>query len=75
MLSEKETRRKLKEFKKDIKLLKKEYRKLEFRPCQNDAELHAKEDELNDIMDRIYKLENKQDRFMLDSLRASQMKQ
>lgn len=74
MLNDKETRRKLKEFKKGIKLLKREYRKIEFRPCQNDAELHAKEDELKDIMDRIYKLENKQDRFMLDSLRASQMK-
>lgn len=74
MLNEKETRRKLKEFRKGIKLLKKEYSKLEFRPCQNDAELHAKECELKDIMDRIYKLENKQDRFMLDSLRSSQMK-
>jgi len=73
MLNDKETRRKLKEFKKDIKLLKKEYNKLEFRPCQNDAELNAKECELRDIMDRIYKLENKQDRFMLDSLRASQV--
>lgn len=72
MPDSKATRKKLKKFKKDIKLLKKEYQKLEFRPCQNDAELNAKENELQNIMDRIYKLENMQDRLMLDAFRANQ---
>lgn len=74
MPNSKATKKKLKKFKKDIKLLKKEYRKLEFRPCQNDAELHAKENELNDIMNRIYKLESNQDRFVLDSFRSNEIK-
>ena len=72
MLTRKEVCIKMKKLKKDIKLLKKQYRKLEFRPCRNDAELRAKENELNAIMERIYKLENEQDRFMLNSLRVNQ---
>ena len=71
MFESKETRKKIKMLKKDIKELRKFYRKLEFRPCQNDAELKAKEFELKSIMDKIYSLENEQDRFMLDSVRKS----
>jgi len=73
MLNNKETQKKLKKIKKDIKLLKKQYRKLEFRPCQNDAELHAKEDDLRDLMDRIYGLEKEQDRVMFNSVRVNQL--
>ena len=73
MLNDKELRKKLKKYKKDIKLLRKEYRKVEFRPCQNDAEIHAKEDKLTEIMNRIYSLESKQDRLLLDSFRAKQI--
>ncbi len=69
MFPDNETRKKIKKLKKDIKELKKLYRKLEFRPCQNDAELIAKESELKSIMDKIYNLENEQDRFILYSAR------
>ncbi len=72
MLNDKEIRKKLKKYKKDIKLLRKEYRKMEFQPCQNDAEIHAKEDKLKGIMNRIYSLESEQDRLLLDSFRAKQ---
>ena len=68
----KTTKKKLKKFKKDIKLLKKQYKKLEFRPCQNDAELSAKENELRTIMNRIYTLEYEQDRMMLNLFRSNE---
>ena len=71
MFEKNETRKKIKKLKKDIKELRKLYRKLEFRPCQNDAELIEKESELKSLMDKIYNLENEQDRFILDSVRKS----
>ena len=69
---DKETRRKLNRIKKDIKDLKKRYKKMEFRPCQNDAELKKKDEELKGIMDKIYALEKEQDRFILNSGRLNQ---
>ena len=71
MFEKNETRKKIKKLKKDIKELRKLYRKLEFRPCQNDAELIEKESELKSLMDKIYNLENEQDRFILDYVRKS----
>lgn len=71
MFVKSETQKKLKKLKDDIKELRKQYRKLEFRPCQNDAELAAKESELKSLMEKIYSLENEQDRFILDSARKS----
>lgn len=69
---DKETRRKLNRIKKEIKDLKKRYKKMEFRPCQNDAELKKKDEELKGIMDKIYALEKEQDRFILNSGRLNQ---
>ena len=71
MFEKNETRKKMKKLKKDIKELKKLYRKLEFRPCQNDADLKEKEADLKSLMDKIYNLENEQDRFILDSVKKS----
>ena len=71
MFGNNETRKKIKKLKKDIKELRKMYRKLEFRPCQNDADLIAKESELKSLMDKIYNLEKEQDRFILDSVKRS----
>ena len=71
MFKNDETRNKIKKLKKNIKELKKLYKKLEFRPCQNDAELIAKESELKSLMDKIYSLENEQDRSILYSARKS----
>ena len=71
MFENNETRKKIKKLKKDIKELRKMYRKLEFRPCQNDADLIAKESELKSLMDKIYNLEKEQDRFILDSVKRS----
>ena len=71
MFIKNETQRILKKLKNDIKELKKQYQKLEFRPCQNDAELIAKESELKSLMEKIYSLENEQDRFILNSARKS----
>ena len=71
MFEKNETRKKIKKLKDDVKELRKLYKKLEFRPCQNDAELIAKESELKSVMDKIYSLENEQDRLILDSVRKS----
>lgn len=68
---DKATRKKLKQIKKEIKDLKNEYRKVEFRPCQNDSELFQKDEDLRMLMDKIYALEKEQDRFILDSGRIS----
>ena len=68
---DKATQKKLKKIKKEIKSLKKEYRKVEFRPCQNDKDLTKKADDLSRLMNRIYELEKEQDRFILDSGRIS----
>jgi len=69
MFKKNETQNRIIKLKKDIKELRKIYHRLEFRPCLNDAELSAKESELKSLMDRIYKLENEQDLFILDSVR------
>jgi chromosome segregation ATPase len=71
MFDKKATRDKLKKLKKEIKLLKKQYKKMEFRPCQNDADLRQKEEDLLNLMNRIYSIEKEQDRFILDSGRIS----
>ena len=71
MFEKNETRDKIKKLKNDVKELRKLYKKLEFHPCQNDAQLIAKESELKSIMDKIYSLENEQDRLILDSVRKS----
>jgi hypothetical protein len=71
-MHDKVIRKRLKMIKKEIKGLKKMYKKVEFRPCQNDAELRAKDEELRVIMDKIYSLEKEQDRFILNSARINQ---
>jgi chromosome segregation ATPase len=74
MFTKKATRERLKKLKKEIKSLKTQYKKMEFRPCQNDAELREKEEDLRNLMERIYSLENEQDRFILNASRISNEK-
>lgn len=64
---EKQTKKRLKAIRKEIKSLKKLHVKLEFRPCNNDAELREKERELKALRQRINELEKEQDRCMLNS--------
>jgi len=73
-MTDKATQKRLKMLKKEIKDLKKQYKKVEFRPCQNDAELRIKDEELREIMDKVYALEKEQDRLILDSGRITQDK-
>jgi hypothetical protein len=61
---------KIKMVKKGLKELKKMYKKIEIRPCQNDAELKIKDSELMEIMEKIYALEKEQDWLILDSGRV-----
>ena len=64
------TRDRMKMIKKEINELKKQYKKIEIRPCQNDAELRIKDGELMEIMEKIYALEKEKDRLILDSNRV-----
>ena len=68
---DKKMKKRLKEIKKEIDHLKKEYKKIELLPCQNDADLRSKDAKLKDVMATIYSLEIEQDRFILDSGRIS----
>jgi peroxiredoxin family protein len=70
-MADKEFRKHLKMIRQGIKELKKEYSKLEVRPCQNDMDIQIKEKELREIIDKIYALEKEQDRMILDSIRVS----
>lgn len=71
-MNDKETKKRLKQIRKKVKTLKKEYKKMEFRPCQSDADLKMKEEDLRNLMDTIYELEKELDRFFMDSGRINQ---
>jgi peroxiredoxin family protein len=64
---DKATKKKLKKIQREIKKAKKELDKVELRPCQNDADLKRKEDDLKDLADNIRALEHEQDRHILDT--------
>jgi hypothetical protein len=64
------TKDRMKTIKKEIKELRKKYKKIEVRPCQNDAELLLKDSELKEIMEKIYALEQEKDRLILDFSRV-----
>jgi uncharacterized protein YjbK len=69
-MSDNATRDRMKMIKKEIIELKKKHKKIEIRPCQNDAELKIKDSELMEIMEKIYALEKEQDWLILDSGRV-----
>ena len=58
-------KKKLKEIRKEIKALRKALAKNEFRPCQCDADLRQKDEDLKMLRAKILSLENEKDRFML----------
>ncbi|MFC1580626.1 hypothetical protein ACFL4N_06885 [Thermodesulfobacteriota bacterium] len=58
-------KKRLKEIQKEIKALRKEMANNEFRPCQCDADLRQKDEDLKMLRAKILALENEKDRFML----------
>ena len=62
-MPDKDGRKRLKEIEKELKDLAKEFKMMELRPCQNDAELIEKEKDLKVHMDRILDLERERDRY------------
>jgi peptidoglycan hydrolase CwlO-like protein len=64
---DKRTRKKLKQIKKEINQLQKQIKRIEFRPCHNDAELKQKEENIKALHERIYQLEKKHDRYILNA--------
>jgi septal ring factor EnvC (AmiA/AmiB activator) len=63
----KDTQKKLKQIKKNISLLKKEIKKLTFRPCQNDSDLKQKDKDIQTLRQKIYKLEKQHGRHILSA--------
>ena len=67
---DKDSKRKLKRIQKEIKKLKREVDKTELRPCQCDADLKQKEEDLKILGEKMRSLEKEQDRYILDSGRV-----
>ena len=65
---DKKTRKKLKHIKKEKSQLQKQIKKLEFRPCHNDAELKQKAEDMKALRNKVYHLEKKHDRYILNSV-------
>jgi len=65
---DKETRKKLKQIKKkEISQLKKQIKKLEFRPCHNDSELKQKDKDIKTLREKTYGLEKEYDMYILET--------
>ncbi len=64
-MTDKETRKKLKQIGKQISQLKKEIKKLEFRTCQNDSDLKQKDKDIQTVREKTYELEKEHDRYIL----------
>jgi len=61
-MNDKQKRKKIiKEIQKEIDKLKKEYSKIELRPCHSNAELRQKEKDLEALKDKIRELEKERD--------------
>ena len=67
---DKGTKKRLRKIQKEIKKVKKELGKLELRPCQNDAELERKEQDLRELGGKLRDLEKEHDRYILDTGRV-----
>jgi chromosome segregation ATPase len=64
---DKQTRKRLKQIGKKISQLKKQTRKLELRPCHNDAELKQKDQDINALREQVHHLEKEQDTYILQT--------
>ena len=64
---DKKTRKRLKQIEKEISKLKKETKKVEFRPCHSDLELKQKDEDIKALREKIYQLEKGQDRYILNT--------
>jgi len=64
---DKENKKKLKKIQKEIHKLRRDLKKTEYRPCQSDAELRQKDEDIRMIRDKILALENEKDRYMLNT--------
>ena len=62
---DKETRKKLKQIKKEKSQLKKQIKKLEFRPCHNDSELKQKDKDIKALRAKTYQLEKEHHMYIL----------
>jgi hypothetical protein len=63
-MASRQTRKQLKAIERELKKLRKIFKKEELRPCRNDPELIQKEKDLKLLMDRILSLEKERDRLI-----------
>ena len=64
---DKDTRKRLKQIKKTITQLKKEIKKLEFRPCHSDSDLKKKDKDIKTLREKTYQLEKEHHRYILNA--------
>jgi len=62
---DKETKKNLKQIKKEIIQLNKQINKLEFRPCQNDSELKQKDKDIKALREKAHQMEKEHGRYIL----------
>ena len=66
-MTDKDTRKKLKQIKKKISQLEKEIKKLEFRPCHSDSDLKKKDKDIKTLREKTYQLEKEHHRYILNA--------
>jgi septal ring factor EnvC (AmiA/AmiB activator) len=59
----KASKRVIKKIQNEIDQLKKEFKKMEIRPCQGDADLEQREKDLEVLKKQIYELEREVDKY------------
>ena len=64
MPSKKNRKKIIKELQKEIEKLRDEYEKIELRPCQGDADLRQRENELEILKSKISQLEKERDTYL-----------
>ncbi len=62
-MANKASKRVIKKIQNEINQLKKKFKEMEIRPCQGDAELEQREQDLKVLKEQIYKLEREVDKY------------
>ncbi len=62
-MANKASKRVIKKIQNEIDQLKKEFKEMEIRPCQGDADLEQREKDLKVLKEQIYKLEREVDKY------------
>ncbi|MDB4444332.1 hypothetical protein N9174_03240 [bacterium] len=62
-MADKKTKKKIKKIQNEIDQLEELFKKMELRPCQGDADLSQKEEDMNDLKEKISAKKMERDRY------------